>query len=240
MPCSENWTSLLPIINFASGLLHLCEHLLHLLSYQLTLWNGETPRGRYMVTWDRKEVHIPEHRARHRRLSIVSSTTSSAYPKCILCRQLESPTFVAASLKSLSKLSLTISILLGTFVVSSPIRQPPPPTWHLRLLKSDIPLFFITSPTFNIASTAPWWFLILSKNDWNLGSAIGSWGAASLALHTGVVESVRALEIAGSAALGATADRASRNVLVNLIDIVVWIYGRVWYRSIEMHVGDVL
>lgn len=74
-------------------------------------------------------------------------------------------TFVAASLKSLSKLSLTISILLGTFVVSSPIRQPPPPIWHLRFYKSDVPLFFITSPTFNMASTAPWWFLILSKND---------------------------------------------------------------------------
>jgi hypothetical protein len=39
--------------------------------------------------------------------------------------RLDPLTFVAASLKSLSKLSLTISILLGTFVVSSPIRQPP-------------------------------------------------------------------------------------------------------------------
>ena len=64
-------------------------------------------------------------------------------------------TFVAASLKSLSKLNLTTSILLGTFVVSNPAHQLLISIYHPVIERMDIPLFFMTSPTFNMASTAP-------------------------------------------------------------------------------------
>jgi hypothetical protein len=55
MPCSGDWISLPPIIYFASRLLHLCEHLLHLLSRQLTLWDGGTPQGSDRISWRSEE-----------------------------------------------------------------------------------------------------------------------------------------------------------------------------------------
>jgi hypothetical protein len=50
MACSDKYTSLLPIIYLASRLLHLGEHLLHLLFYQLTYWNSRTVQGMDRVT----------------------------------------------------------------------------------------------------------------------------------------------------------------------------------------------
>jgi hypothetical protein len=121
MPCSENppcfrlYTSPPAYFIFVN---------ISCICYLVSLRSGmvERLKGAIGSREDRKKVHIPEHRARHRHLSTESSTTSSACAKFIGFRPLRS-TYI---LKSLSKLSLTISILLGTFVVSSPIRQPPP------------------------------------------------------------------------------------------------------------------
>jgi hypothetical protein len=67
--------------------------------YLVSLRSGmvERLKGAIGSREDRKKVHIPEHRARHRHLSTESSTTSSACAKFIGFRPLRS-TYIRSSI----------------------------------------------------------------------------------------------------------------------------------------------
>jgi hypothetical protein len=155
MPCSENppcfrlYTSPPAYFIFVN---------ISCICYLVSLRSGmvERLKGAIGSREDRKKVHIPEHRARHRHLSTESSTTSSACAKFIGFRPLRS-TYIRSSISQvLVKAKLDHLHLTRYFCRVQPYTSASSFIWHLRLYKSDIPLFFITSPTFNIASTAPW------------------------------------------------------------------------------------